>query len=198
MSFVYSDMDRLIIDRWQDVIGLMQAQRETEGRIEEMIEIVGERLSRWAQPQGYEMETFAKYAEYRFARSSWVDRRKGAKVHLAVGGFCPSGFRKSEAAHPYLSVYIDNLSAFKMKEADLRAFSQALRKSLGTEARAWEAHDVDDTEHPLGRYLTFVGDADRTQLIGSEDALFAFVTEHAPTLFTLSDVIDGELGKQGR
>lgn len=198
MAFVYSDMDRLIIERWQDVISLMRAHREAEGRIEEMIEVVGDRLGRWARPQGYEVETVAKDAEFRFARSSWVDKRKGARIDLVVAGFCPKGYRKADSAHPYLSVYIGNLSAFKIKDADRQAFSQAIRESLGAEARAWEAHDVDDTEHPLGRYLTSVGDVDRAQLIASEDALFDFVTEHAPTLFALSDVIDVQLSKVAR
>lgn len=186
-------MDRLIIDRWQDVSGLMEAWRETEDRIEEMIDIVGERLGRWTRPQGFEIEIEPKYAEFKFARTSWIDRRRGAKVQLAVGGLCPSGYKKMEADHPYLFVYIGTLSNFKMKEADLKAFSHSLREALGAEARGWEAHDVDDTEQPLGRYLTGISDADRAKLIASEDALFNCVTEHAPALFALADIIEGEL-----
>jgi hypothetical protein len=46
VSFAYTEMDRLILQRWPDVIGLIEAHREVQDRIEEMIELVGERLSR--------------------------------------------------------------------------------------------------------------------------------------------------------
>jgi hypothetical protein len=198
VSYAYSDMDRLIIERWSDVTGLIEAHEDTQNRIEQMIEVVGERLSRWARPRGYEIETQGKGAEFKAAKSSWIDRRKGARVQLTVGGFCPTGYKKMDADHPYLWVHIDNLASFRFKEPELVAFSHALRTALGTEARSWEASDVDDTDGPLGRHLTSISDMDRAQLIASEDALFDFVTAHFPTLFALSDIIDAELAKMQR
>ena len=47
MSFAYSDMDQLILQRWPDVMGLIDAHRGVQERIEEMLDIVGERIARW-------------------------------------------------------------------------------------------------------------------------------------------------------
>jgi hypothetical protein len=198
VSFAYSDMDRLIIERWSDIVGLIEAHRETQDRIEEMIDIVGQRMTRWARPHGYEVEADGKWAEFRFVKTSWIDKRRGPKIHLAVGGFCPTGYKKMDADHPYLFVYTRPLSEFRLKEAEISAFSHALRTALGADARAWEAPGVDDVEEPLGRYLNSMSDADRTRLVASEDALFDFVVEQAPTLFALSPAIDAELGRLGK
>jgi hypothetical protein len=191
-------MDQLIIGRWSDVVGLIEAQRETQDRIEEMIDIVGDRLARWAQPLGFEVETFAKDAEFQAWRPGWVDRRKGSRVQLALGGFCPIGYRKTDVAHPYLWVYTDSLADFKQKDADRIAFARSLRAALGEEARAWEADGVDDANEPLGRYLNDVSDADRARLVATPDALFEFATTRFPMVFGLADLIEAEIAKLGR
>ena len=49
MSFSYSAMDQLVLQRWSDVVGLVEAHREVQDRIEEMIEVVGDRVARWAR-----------------------------------------------------------------------------------------------------------------------------------------------------
>jgi hypothetical protein len=198
VSFAFTDMDQLIIERWPDVVGLIEAHRETQDRIQEMIDVVGERVARWAKPLGFEVETFAKDSEFRAWRPSWADRRKGARVQLALGGFCPGGYRKQDAKHPYLWVYIEGLESFKVKEAERVRFSESLRTALGTDAKDWEAEGVDDASEPLGRYLTTISDADRVRHIATPDALFAFVTTHYPTVFALADSIDAELAKLGR
>lgn len=195
---MYSDMDRLVIERWTDVVGLIEAHRSTQDRIEEMIDAVGERIARWARPLGYDTETSSKDAEFRAWRPEWADKRRGPRVTLAVGGFCPLGFRKIEEPYPYLWVKIDNLANFKMKDAERMAFSNALRAALGEQARSWEADGVDDTDFPLGRFLTALSNSERARLIADADVLFAFATENFAPLFEIADVIDGELRKLGR
>jgi len=195
VSFAYSDMDQLILQRWPDVMGLIDAHRNVQERIEEMLEIVGERIARWARPLGYETAVEARNAEFHAWRPSWADRRKGPKVTLVLGGVCPTGFRKMEAAHPFQWVYIKNLADFRVKDAERAAFSQSLRVALGEQGRRWEADDVDDTEGPLGHYLTAIGDADRAQLVSNQDSLFSFATENFQPLFQIADVIEAELAK---
>jgi hypothetical protein len=160
VSSAYSDIDRLIIERWSDVAGLIESHRETQNRMEEMIDTVGDRLGRWARAHDYEIETEAKWAEFKAAKSSWVDRRRGPRVQLAVGGFCPHGYKKMEADYPYLCLYIEKLTNFRCKEPELISFSQGVRNALGAEARSWESPDVDDTEQPLVRCLTMISDTD--------------------------------------
>jgi len=159
VSFSYSDMDQLVLQRWTDVVGLLEAHRGVQDRIEEMIEVVGERVARWARPLG---------------------------------------FRKTDAKHPYQWVYIEGLSNYRMKEPERIAFAGTLRSALGDQAKSWEADGVDDTECPLGRYVTGISNIERAQLVSSPEALFAFVVEQYPRLFALADVIDAELKKLDR
>jgi hypothetical protein len=198
VSFSYSDMDQLILQRWTDVVGLIDAHRNTQNRIEEMIEVVGERLARWARPMGFETNVDAREAEFYAWRPSWSEKRKDPKVVLVLGGFCPMGFRKTDVAHPFQWVFIDGLSNYRMKEAERAMFARSLRIALGDEAKSWEADDVDDEDQPLGRYLTKISDKDRSSIISSPDALFAFANEHFPALFQLADTIEAELNKIGR
>jgi hypothetical protein len=198
VSFAFTEMDQLVIERWSDVVGLIEAHRETQDRIQEMIDVVGERVARWARPLGFEVQTFAKEPEFQAWRPSWADRRKGARVQLALGGFCPLGYRKLDVKHPYLWVYTSDLESFKIKEAERIQFSHSLRTALGGDAKAWEAEGTDDADGPLGRYLTVIADSERARHIASPDALFEFVTANYPTVFALADVIDAELTKLGR
>jgi hypothetical protein len=198
VSFAYSDMDQLILQRWPDVMGLIDAHRGVQERIEEMLDIVGERIARWAHPLGFETSVEARDAEFHAWRPGWSDRRKGPKVTLALGGVCPAGFRKVEAPHPYQWVYIRNLADFRVKDAERAAFSQALRASLGELARRWEAEDVDDLEGPLGHYLTGIGNMERAQLVSKQDSLFTFATENLQPLFQIADVVEAELVKLGK
>lgn len=198
MSFSYSEMDQLILHRWADVVGLIEAHRETQDRIEEMIEVVGERVARWARPMGFETSVETKDAEFRAWKPNWSEKRKDPKVVLALGGFCPLGFRKTDVKHPYQWVYIDGLSNYRMKEPERITFARSLRSALGDEAKSWEADGVDDADEPLGRFLTTIKDKDRAAVITGPDALFSFASEHFLPLFQLADTIDGELNKIGR
>jgi len=191
-------MDQLVLQRWADVVGLLEAHRGAQDRIEEMIDIVGERVSRWARPLGFETSVETRDAEFRAWKPNWSEKRKDPKVVLALGGFCPLGFRRTEEKHPYQWVYIDGLSNYRMKEPERTAFTQSLRSSLGGEAKSWDADGVDDTDQPLGRFLTAISDKDRASLISSPDALFAFANQHFSPLFQLADTIEGELAKIGR
>ena len=193
MSVVFNDVERLILERWTEVMGLINARETLQDRIEEQIQNVAERVGRWAGPEGFEVDSSPRLAEINAWRPAWADRRKDPRVFLTVGGFCPIGFRKVEWAHPYLWVYTLNLKDYKLKEPQRIAFAQALRAALGAQAKEWEAHDVDDLEGPLGKYLTEYDNTFRAKLLLDPDALFEFCTKHFPTLFSLADIIEAKL-----
>jgi hypothetical protein len=191
-------MDQLILQRWNDVVGLIDAHRDAQDRIEEMIEVVGERVARWARPLGFETSVDTKQAQFEAWRPHWAEKRKDPKVVLVLGGFCPFGFRKIDAAHPFQWVSTSGLSNYRMKDPERIAFAQSLRNAVGDDAKSWEADGIDDADEPLGRYLTTINDKDRARLIVNPDDLFAFANEHFQPLFRLADVIDAELAKIGR
>jgi hypothetical protein len=195
---IYTEMDRLVLERWTDIRGLIEAQEDVQDRMEEMIRVVGERLVRWILPHGYLLEAISRKGEFHLWRPAWVDRRKGHKVSLALGGFCPIGFRKVEDRYPYLWLYTSRLEEFKVKEAQRREFAQSVRTALGERASRWESPDSDDAEAPFGRYLPDYDEAARAQLLLQPDALFEFATRHIPELFELADPVEAELEKLGR
>ena len=80
MSFAYSDMDQLILQRWPDVMGLIDAHRGVQERIEEMLDIVGERIARWARPLGYETRVEARDAVFHAWRPAWSDQQRGKRL----------------------------------------------------------------------------------------------------------------------
>jgi hypothetical protein len=63
MSAVYSDVDRLILDRWDEVCALVEAQRALQDKIEQALAIARQRVSRWAEPQGYVIDAAPRDAE---------------------------------------------------------------------------------------------------------------------------------------
>jgi len=193
MSTEFNDVERLILERWADVTGLLDARESLQDRIEEQIQTVAERVGRWAVSHGYEVDSSPRLAEINAWRPAWADRKKDPRVFLTVGGFCPIGFRKITWAHPYLWVYTANLKDYKLKEDQRTAFARALRRALGSQATEWEGHDVDDLEGPLGRYLTQYDNTFRAKLLLNPNALFEFCIQHFPTLFGIADLIEAEL-----
>jgi hypothetical protein len=190
---VFNDVERLILERWTDVMGLIEAQETLQKRLEEQLAVVADRVGRWARPYGFEVDCTPRCADINAWRPSWAERRKDPKVFLTVGGLCPLGFRKVEGGHPYLWVFTTHLDQYKLKEPQRIAFAHALRTALGENAREWEAHDVDDLTGPLGKYLTEYDDVFRARLWLDVDALFDFCTKYFPTLFALADLIETEL-----
>jgi hypothetical protein len=188
MSVVFNDVERLILERWTDVMGLIEAQETLQKRVEEQVQTIADRIGRWARPQGYEVDSSPRAAEINAWRPAWADRRREARVYLSVGGFYPTGFGKVEAAHPYLWVYTSD----KLKDSLRTDFAHRLRGALGAQAKDWEAHDVDDWS-PLGRYLVEYDNMFRVKLLLESEAVFEFCTQHFPTLFSLADMIDLEL-----
>jgi hypothetical protein len=196
VSTIYSDLDKLVLERWEDVRNLAQAQRDVQGRIEEVIGVAGDRVSRWLRDRGYDSECEPADAQFLAWRPAWADRRRGAKVSLALGGFCPLGYYKSEEPHPFLWVYTDGLENYKVKEAGRVAFVADLRRALGPEiASQWEDQEVDDADAPLGQYLRQYGVREQCGLVSNPDALFRLAVEQYPKLFALADAIDSCLAK---
>ena len=117
MSIIFNDVERLILERWTEVVGLIDAHETLQDRLEEQIQIVADRVGRWARPHGFEVDSSPRFAEINAWRPAWADRRKEPRVFLTVGGFYPAGFRKVDAAHPYVWVYTMNLGRLQAEGA---------------------------------------------------------------------------------
>jgi hypothetical protein len=197
MSEFYSDLDRLVIERWDDIRGLIKAQKDVQSRMDEVIEQVGQRLRRWTAPLGFEVEAAPSDGEFHAWRPEWADKRKGARVYFVVGGFWPDGYHKLDAKAPYIGLYTGNLEQFRMKEAERTAFGRALRTALDGQGSTWE-EDSYDADLPLNRYLKHYDGARRSALIGDADRLFEFSKEQLTSVFQLADIVGTQLASLTR
>lgn len=196
MSQIYSEVDLLLLDRWQHVMSLLQTHREIQPKIEQVIELTEGRLKPWADAHGFEVSANPREAKFDFWKAAWADKRKDPKVRFEIGGFCPAGFRRLAEPHPYLWVYTQ-LDRYRIKEPERVTFARNVRAKLGDAAQQWAHHDAEDSWAPFGLYLTRYDDAARARLVTSPDTLYAFCTEHLPALLALVEPIDAELRQMG-
>lgn len=192
----YTDVDRLILERWNDTMGLFEAYEELEDRIGETIQEVGERVGAWLGERGYQSDTDAKEPAFSAWKDEWRHRRRDEPlVYISVGAFAPSGYRKVKDEHPFLWVYVQNLHLLKIKDSERDKFAKELRLRLGDAARDWAHEDANDPDQPLGKYLTDISDQDRVRLVAEPDRLFEFATSGFEQLFSVSEAIGQTLEK---
>ena len=196
MATEYTDVDRLILSRWTDVMGLFEAHEELQDRIEEVIDHVVERLDPWMEERGYDITCDARSASVYFGKPEWHHKRKDDWiVYFEIGAIAPLGFRKVREHHPYAWVITKNLEFVRMKEAERIEFAKSLREELGDIATKWTDNAADEANSPLGRYLKHIADADRVELITETAKLETFLKTTAEELFELSDPLDRTLAR---
>ena len=191
MSVAYTDVDRLILDRWQDTQGLLEAYEDLQNRIQDVIADIGAPFERWASSHGYKSEVDAKSAIFYMYRPEWENRRRDdALVFFSLEDCAPVGYRRVQEEHPCLWLYTENLQMVKLKEADRMRFASELRTKIGELAEAWRHDSANESEYPLGKKLTDVNDLDRVRLVSDPAALLQFVTDSFQQAFPLADAID--------
>jgi len=195
MATNYTDVDRLILERWQDVLGLRAAFDDLQDRIRDTIADVGGRLARWGKEFGYEIETVAKESRIHAWKASWANRRGEPALYFTLEGFAPVGYRKVDADSPSIWLITRDLDTIKMKEAERAEFVRQLKAALGDRAREWENDDTDPTDEPLGKYFSEVTLQDRVSMVAEPDKLYDFASRAFQSAFTLSDAIDQTLAK---
>lgn len=193
MSSHYTDVDRLILERWNDVLDLQDAFKELNDRMRTAIDGVLAKTDRWLAEQGYRCEYDAKSPYISAWRPSWEAKRDRPCIRLQVADFAPHGYARNLADHPSLLVFTDDLALLKMKEPDRVRFARTLRDALGAEASKWDHDEVSDADQPLGRYLTDIPDARRLELVAEPPQLLEFLRSSFSDLFELSAGIDAAL-----
>lgn len=184
----YDDVDRLILERWDEVTRLVEAREQLKVRIATVVEAAGRLLTPWMEQHGYTLAVHAKEAEFRAWRRSWTERRKDPAVEFVLDGFCPAGYRKGQGRYPSLWLYIAGLEQYKIKEEGRRRFGEDVRVGLGDFAAEWVDDECVPDRSPLVRFLA---DAPpRNTLVASSENLFSFATEQFPRFFAIADAVD--------
>jgi hypothetical protein len=195
VAAIYTDIDRLILGRWDEVSDILAAREELQGRVGEVIEVAGERLGRWLDQKGYLLDVVTKDGEYHAYRKEWDDKRRGPYAYFVLGGFCPRGYRKTDEPHPYLWLRTELLEGYKVKADERRALAASMRKALGHAASEWDDDGCDDADAPLGRYLVEIDNRARADIISSPEKLYAFATNEFPKIFATADVVERCVGR---
>lgn len=189
MASIYTDVDRLILERWDEVSDLVAARDELQDRIGETIEAAGQKLERALEPRGYLVETQAKDCEFHVYRSTWNDRRRGPTAYFALGAFCPRGYRKNTEPFPYLFLVTETLASFRVKDDELRELAVAIRRALGAAADSWDHEDCHDGS-PIGRALTTFDGRQRAEIISSPVKLCEFAVAELEPAFEIADIVE--------
>lgn len=194
MSSHYTDVDRLILERWTEVQDLQYAFKALTDRMRDTIEDVLVKTERWLDEQGYRCVYDVKRPEISAWKPAWEARRGQPCIRLVVGEFAPLGYGKVRSEHPFLWVMTATLDLMKMKEAERIQFARQVRQTLGASAAKWDHRDVSDADSPLGRYVNELPEGERVALAAQPQRMLDFVQQGFTQLFETAAALDQTLG----
>jgi hypothetical protein len=192
----YTDIDRVILARWTEVIALRRAFDELIGRMKDAVGAGVAKAERWAADRGYLVRSNVKEPSLDIWKPEWNGKRNGEPaIYFTIAGFAPVEYGRDDADQPWLWLNTEGLSKFKMNESDRMQFARALRFALGPELAArWDNPDVVDVSEPLGRYCREVTEAERVRWMSNPEELAAFITKSVDEVMTLAPAIDQQWG----
>ena len=187
MTEPLTDLDRLLLSRWVDTVGIWDAIKELEDRLSDRLEGVVEELRPWLKTLGYDIfDVDRKYAGFYVTKPGWLNKKGDALIFISVGALYPVGFRKVAEEHPYFQVRCD------LPRADQDRFLVDLSTRLKKLPGGWINEDC-DRRSPAGRSVRSHGDAERLNLAQDDSAMAAFIRSELEPLLALGAEIDGAL-----
>jgi len=175
MSHRYTDVDRMILSRWTEVVGLRGAFDELLERMRDVLEDSLAKLAAHAQELGYSCDHDAKNPSFRFWKKEWETKTwKAPGVSLLVKDFAPMAYGRVRDDHPWM--YLDIQEAGKIKVKDRLAFGQAIRSALDAPLRAkWEVADAAIEDFAVGVISREIDDAERLRWMSEPQELQRFM-----------------------
>ena len=184
-----TDLDRLLLARWGDAVGIWTAIEELERRLGGRLETVAEDLRPWFEANGYHLlEVNRKHASVEIAKQAWLKTKDDEPwIHVAVGALYPCGYWGVDEEHPYVWVYSSG-----MERDEQELFRTNLAARLKNRSVEWVNEDCSRAS-PIGKYIESHGDAERVQLAQSTEALAAFIKLAFESVFKLGADLDAAL-----
>ena len=192
MSEALTELDVLLLDKWQDTLAIWDAINELEGRLSDRFEGSVDRLRPWLAERGYEVvEINPKWSSVYVAKDSWFRKREEELVSIGVGAVLPYGFCRVDDEHPYVWVAIGH-----MDEDEQEAFNAQLTERLRRRPGGW-INDKCYDDYPAGRHITSHGDSERIALAKSEEAMESFMKSALESVMALEGDIEAVLSSVG-
>jgi hypothetical protein len=188
MSIVLTDLDQLLLDRWNDTVGIWEAIKELEDRLADSLKSAAERVGPWLRERGFEVsDVSTRTATIDFRRPEWMGKRDESYIHAYIAEVFPYGYRKVREDRAHIWIYAGNLS-----EDQQEVFEAETRQRLGNHPDEWINPDC-DAEYPVGRYLQAYDDKGRLQLASSSEALESFLKEQVEQVLGILDPLNDSL-----
>lgn len=195
MNTHYTDVDRMILTRWNEVAALQNAYEELLDKMEKTIDSASDRVGTWLTEQGYAWSVDLKQPSIMAWKKAWEKPKGDGLVQLQVAEYAPIGYGKVNTPHPFLWVFVDGLERIKLKEEERRRFSKDLKTALGERLTKWDHQEADDESEPLGRYCVEVTPQGRLDLVTHPAKLVTFMQDGFSELFELAPAVDETLAK---
>ena len=198
MASRYTDVDLMILKRWNEVNALREAFDDLVDRMQDIVEASLQKVSTTASERGFSSDFNPKRPSIWFWKSDWATKRNEPGVYVEVFDFVPSDYGRDVEKHPSMWLMTDAFAKLKMREGS-EDFGRAVRAALSPDLLTkWSHQDADLSESPLGRECTDLPEADRVRLVTDPDALGKFMVERIDEFVELVPAIDQALLKTTR
>lgn len=198
MAAQYTDVDLMLLNRWQEVAALREAFDDLMGRMTGVIEMAFQRVAGQLAEKGYRSEYDVKRPSFHFWKADWENRRKDAAIYASVSDFVPKPYGKNIEDHPVLWFITDDFGTLRTV-GTAEDFGRTLRAGLSAEQRArWNHDDFELGRCPLGRHHVDVTEIERVAMISNPDKLVAFLKSSIEEAIDLAPLVDATLAGMPR
>ena len=198
MASQYTDVDRMILKRWEEVHALREAFDDLVDRMQDIVEGVLQKVSTTMAEKGLSAEFYLKRPSIWFWKRDWASKKNEPGVYVEIFDFVPSEYGKDVEEYPSVWVMTTEFSRLKIRE-NSEDFGQAVRAALSPELLPkWSHADADLAESPLGRDCSDVSESDRVRLVTDPGALGKFILARVDEAMELVPAIDLALQKMTR
>lgn len=199
MASRYTDVDLMILKRWDEVQALREAFNDLIGRMRDVVEVSLQKVSvAVLAERGLSSDFDIKQPSIWFWKREWETRKREEAIAIGVFFFVPTDYGKGIEEHPSIWLQTRDFSKLRMRE-NSEEFGRAVRTALSPELLTkWSHEEADLSESPLGRDCTDVSESDRVRLVAEPDALCKFIIDRVDESMELIPAIDQALQKMTR
>ena len=198
MATRYTDVDLMILKRWDEVKALREAFDDLVDRMEEIVEASLQKVAVVATEKGFSSDFNLKRPSIWFWKREWENRKKEPGIYFELFDFAPTDYGKDVEEYPSMWFMTDEFSRLRIREGS-EDFGRAVRAALPPELLTkWSHEDADLSDSPVGRECHDVSESDRVRLVAEPEALGKFIIERVDELMELVPAIDQALQKMIR
>jgi len=199
MANRYTDVDLMILKRWDEVKALREAFDDLLSRMEGVIEGSLKKVATILEDRKLSSDMDIKRPSIWFWKHDWETRsKKEPGICFKLFDFAPIDYSKAAGDYPTMWLITEEFGKLRMRESS-EDFGRAVRAALSPELLTkWGHEDADLSNLPVGRECTNVSESDRVRMVAEPDALDKFVIDRLDEFMELAPAVDQALQKMTR